>query len=143
MISYQNSGCDGGLAESAYDWIIDNNGIVTEESYGQYLQADGYCHYKNATVGARVGSYYQVLSDPNVMKRTLVNNGPLSVGIHVPGAEDSSFIFYSGGVYSSPACPNKDEDLNHAVTLGNSLSTIHIYMLFIDNNMLLGFLFIL
>jgi len=34
---YGNNGCDGGESERAYQWIIQNGCIPTEESYGQYL----------------------------------------------------------------------------------------------------------
>ena len=34
---YDNYGCDGGLSSNAYEWIMDNNCIPTEDTYGQYL----------------------------------------------------------------------------------------------------------
>ena len=34
---YDNYGCDGGLSSNAYKWIMDNNCIPTEDTYGQYL----------------------------------------------------------------------------------------------------------
>ncbi len=40
---YDNFGCDGGLNENAYQWIIDNGCLPTEESYGggRYLMQVG------------------------------------------------------------------------------------------------------
>ena len=35
---YGNNGCDGGETFRAYEWIMDNGCIPTEDTYGQYLQ---------------------------------------------------------------------------------------------------------
>ena len=35
---YGNYGCDGGETFGAYEWIMDNGCIPTEDTYGQYLQ---------------------------------------------------------------------------------------------------------
>ena len=42
---YGNNGCDGGLSESAYQWIIDNGCIPTEDTYGggRYLMQVSGC----------------------------------------------------------------------------------------------------
>jgi hypothetical protein len=37
-----NSGCDGGFAGPAFQWIIDNGGIATEQGY-PYLMTDQFC----------------------------------------------------------------------------------------------------
>jgi hypothetical protein len=66
----------------AYDWIIKHGGIATEESYGPYLQADGYCHFNNATIGAQLYGYVNITSgDPVALKTALVNEGPISIAI--------------------------------------------------------------
>ena len=35
---YGNNGCDGGETFRAYEWIMDNGCIPTEDTYGTYLQ---------------------------------------------------------------------------------------------------------
>ena len=113
---FGNNGCDGGEDFRSYDWIIEHGGIATEESYGQYLQADGYCHFENATVGAQLSGYYNVTpNDLVALKTALVTQGPVSIGID---AAHKSLVFYANGVYSEPTCGNKLEDLDHAVLLG-------------------------
>ena len=42
------------FANSAFGWIMEHNGIPSEASYGVYEMADGLCHYKQASVGARI-----------------------------------------------------------------------------------------
>jgi cathepsin L len=44
-------GCDGGLMDSAFEYIKSNKGIDTEDSY-QYEAVDGKCRFKKANVGA-------------------------------------------------------------------------------------------
>lgn len=112
---FGNNGCDGGEDFRAYDWIIKHGGIATEESYGPYLQADAYCHFNNATVGAQLYGYVNVTPyDATALKTALVNQGPISVAID---AGHKSFVFYANGVYYSDECGNKPEDLDH-VRLG-------------------------
>ena len=112
---FGNNGCDGGEDFRSYDWIIKHGGIATEESYGQYLQADGYCHTQNATIGAQLYGYVNVtVDDPVALKTALVNEGPISIGID---AGHKSFVFYDNGVFYEPTCGNKPDDLDHAVLL--------------------------
>ena len=33
----------------AYQWIMKHNGIPTEDSYGNYLGIDGFCHVDDPT----------------------------------------------------------------------------------------------
>ncbi|CAF0723202.1 unnamed protein product [Brachionus calyciflorus] len=112
---FGNNGCDGGEDFRAYDWIIKHGGIATEESYGRYLSADGYCHFNNATVGAQLYGYVNVTPfDAVAVKTALVNEGPISIAID---AGHKSFVFYANGVYYEPECGNKEDDLDHAVLL--------------------------
>lgn len=110
---FGNNGCDGGEAERAFGWILQQGGIPSEASYGVYEMADGLCHNMNADVGARIASYVNVTSgDLDAVADALFNNGPLSIAID---AGHMSFVFYSSGVYYEPACGNTPDDLDHAV----------------------------
>ena len=68
----------------AYQWVMKHGGIATEDSYGQYLQQDGYCHYDNSSVviGAQLTGFVNVTPyDATALKTAMVNNGPISVAI--------------------------------------------------------------
>lgn len=110
---YGNNGCDGGEDFRAYQWMMKNGGIPTEEDYGSYLGQDGYCHSDNVPKVAKISGFVNVTSnDPNAFKIALVNNGPLSVAID---ASHKTFSFYSHGVYYEPECKNDIDGLDHAV----------------------------
>lgn len=112
---FGNNGCDGGEDFRAYDWIMKHGGIALADSYGPYLQADGYCHFNNATVGAVVTGYVNVTPfDAVALKTALVNEGPISIAID---AGHKSLVFYDHGLYVEPACKNGVDDLDHAVLL--------------------------
>lgn len=112
---FGNNGCDGGEDFRAYDWIIKHGGIATEEGYGPYQQADGYCHFNSQTVGAQLTGYVNVTPyDVLALKTALVNEGPISIAID---AGHKSMVFYANGVYYEPECGNKPDSLDHAVLL--------------------------
>jgi cathepsin L len=108
--SYGNYGCDGGLMDNAFKYIIGNNGIDTEASY-PYTARDGSCKFNKANVGATISSYKDVQSQSeSALQSAVANVGPISVAID---ASHSSFQFYSGGVYYESACSSTR--LDHGV----------------------------
>lgn len=63
---------------------------------------DGYCHTKEATIGAKISGYVNVTSgDQAALKIAIAQKGPVAVGID---ASHKSFSFYSFGVYYEPQC---------------------------------------
>lgn len=92
----------GGEDFRVYQWMIKHGGIPTEESYGPYLGADGYCHMENATLTAPIKGYVNVTSgDIDALKVAIFKHGPISVAID---ASHKSFSFYANGVYYEPEC---------------------------------------
>jgi len=104
-----NQGCDGGLMTQAMDYIISNKGIDTEASY-PYTAADGTCSYNAANSGGDLNKYVNVNTGDENDLLAKVNLGPTSVAID---ASQSSFQFYSTGVYNEPACSTSQ--LDHGV----------------------------
>jgi cathepsin L len=104
-----NQGCDGGLMDDAFQYIITNNGIDTEASY-PYTAEDGTCSYNAANSGATIKGFTDVTSGDEGHLQTKVASTPTSVAID---ASHSSFQFYSSGVYNEPDCSTSQ--LDHGV----------------------------
>jgi hypothetical protein len=94
-----------------------HNGIATDDSYGGYLQAAGYCHFNSSSVvvGARLAGYMVVPPyDADAMKLALYNIGPVQVDINF---DPKALRFYSSGVIDEPNCKNSSDDTDHSVLL--------------------------
>jgi len=93
----------------AMQYIIANGGIDTENSY-PYTAEDGTCSYNAANSGATLKSFVNVQTGSESDLQVKVQMGPTSVAID---ASQSSFQFYSGGVYNEPNCSTSQ--LDHGV----------------------------
>ncbi len=124
-------GCDGGLMDYAFQYIKDNEGIDTEDSY-PYEANDGQCRFKKADVGAtdtvNINHFQENLNlfkymviifqgfvditaqDEGALQLAIATIGPISVAID---ASQDSFQFYKSGVYNEPACSSTQ--LDHGV----------------------------
>jgi len=111
-VAWGNNGCEGGLMDYAFQYIKDNRGIDTEESY-PYQAVEGKCHYKKADKGASdVGFVDCTSGDESALKEASATVGPISIAID---ASHQSFQLYSGGVYDEPECSSSQ--LDHGVLL--------------------------
>ncbi|KAK2843710.1 hypothetical protein Q7C36_011925 [Tachysurus vachellii] len=107
---YGNMGCGGGLMDQAFDYIKDNKGIDTEDSY-PYEATDGDCRFNPDTVGATCTGYVDITSeDENALQEAVATIGPVSVAID---AGHISFQLYVSGIYNEPECSSMD--LDHGV----------------------------
>merc|ERR1712071_735911 len=107
---YGNYGCDGGLMDSAFEYIQDNGGIDTEASF-PYEARDRKCRFTKANVGATVSGFMDVESGHgDALVSAIATVGPISVAID---ASRSSFKFYSSGVYAESRCSSYS--LDHGV----------------------------
>ena len=104
-----DQGCDGGLMDDAFQYIIQNKGIDTESCY-PYTAEDGTCHYSKSCCGATITGYTDVTSGDEKALLEAVYKTPVSIAID---ASQSSFQFYSGGVYSDSGCSS--QQLDHGV----------------------------
>ncbi|XP_039898116.1 procathepsin L-like [Simochromis diagramma] len=107
---YGNEGCGGGLMDYAFQYIQENGGIDTEESY-PYEAEDGKCRYNPDNIGATSTGYTDVSQgDEDALKEAVATIGPVSVAID---ASQMSFQFYESGVYNEPQCSSLQ--LDHGV----------------------------
>ncbi|CAI0443170.1 unnamed protein product [Linum tenue] len=111
-----NNGCDGGVVDEAFRYIIQNLGgtMATEADY-PYTAADGSCK-AGRPIGAASGGGVMITgyedvprNDEEALLRAAANQ-PISVAIDAGG---DSFQFYHSGVYTGE-CGTR---LNHAVTV--------------------------
>jgi len=108
--SFGNQGCDGGLMDDAFQYIISAGGLETESRY-PYTAEDGTCQSNPTYYRADITSYTDVTSgSEDALQVAVANIGPISVAID---AGQNSFQFYSGGVYYSQGC--SPTQLDHGV----------------------------
>ncbi|KAG8256919.1 hypothetical protein J6590_059870 [Homalodisca vitripennis] len=96
-----NSGCRGGLADTAYIYIQTNNGIDTEASY-PYEAKQKTCRYNPKNKGATDNGFVaiQSFSEPDLQK-AVATVGPISVAID---GSHTTFKHYKSGVYKQAGC---------------------------------------
>jgi len=108
--SYGNAGCDGGLMDQAFQYIIANKGIDTEESYPYTGVTGTTCNYNAANIGATISAYTDVTAGSETDLATAVTKQPVSVAID---ASHTSFQLYSTGIYHDFFCSSTK--LDHGV----------------------------
>ena len=104
---YGNNGCNGGLMDDGFEYIIDN-GICTEKDYSYHAEQGqcGSCVRKKYIDGCA-----DVKPDDEDALMRAVMQQPVAIAIE---ADKMSFQFYRSGVYSSSNC---GKNLDHGVLL--------------------------
>lgn len=103
------NGCGGGSMSNAFEYIIENQGIDTEESYPYHAREDE-CRFNSLTVGATMKSYVNItIGDELELAEAVAKYGPVSVGI----ATSAKFGHYRTGVLNDDTCG----DIDHGVTV--------------------------
>ena len=120
--STQNNGCNGGLMHLAFEYCIDNNGLVSDSDY-TYTASEKECalncdvnknmsiHLQNVP-GSNITGYMFTMPRSAISLMMALQHGPVSIAI-----DASSFVFrfYKNGVIDIPA--NQSFQINHAVLL--------------------------
>jgi len=100
-----NQGCNGGLMDYGFQYIIDNKGICTEASY-PYTAKDGTCKSITCTKsGITVTGFTDVPTDSETALMTAIVQQPISIAVE---ADQSSFQSYAGGVMTQACGVNLD-----------------------------------
>lgn len=102
-----NQGCNGGLMDDAFTWIIKNGGIASESAY-PYKGTDGSCGKSGKTNVAKISKFVDVAQGSSAQLKAAIAITPVSVALE---ADQSSWQFYSGGVLSK----NCGKNLDHGV----------------------------
>jgi hypothetical protein len=102
-----NQGCNGGLMDDAFEWIISHKGLGSEASY-PYTARDGTC--RNVASVSTISGYKDVQQGSEPALMAALQNQPISIAIE---ADQSSFQLYKSGVFTGPC----GQQLDHGVLL--------------------------
>ncbi|XP_062136129.1 procathepsin L-like [Drosophila sulfurigaster albostrigata] len=107
--SKKDGGCQGGWPDNALNYIKDNGGVDTEDSY-PYEAKNGECRFNAENIGAKVTDIVVVANDDeSALAAAVAEKGPISVAI-----DASLFQHYQGGVFDEPTCQGA---VNHGVVV--------------------------
>ena len=105
-----NQGCNGGLMDYAFQYVIDNKGLTTDKAYPYTATGPNNCVAKGLPVAATVSGFKDVPTNSQVALMTAVVQQPVAVAIE---ADESAFQLYASGVLTKPCGTN----LDHGVLL--------------------------
>jgi len=106
-----NEGCNGGLMDQAFQYVITNKGIDTEDSYPYTATGPNDCQYSSSNIGDTISAYQDISpTGSESALQTAADGQPVSVAID---ASNNSFQLYTGGVYYEPDCSSTQ--LDHGV----------------------------
>jgi C1A family cysteine protease len=104
-----NQGCEGGLMDNAFNWIISNGGLCTEGDY-PYTAQDGTCQ-TNCTSAVTITGFTDVPPNDESQLESAVVLTPVSIAVE---ADQSAWQLYSGGIVMASTCGTQ---LDHGVLL--------------------------
>jgi len=108
-----SQGCNGGLMDSAYKYVIQNqNGFFNLEDDYPYTAKDGSCKFDASKGYCQIKADYQVAENEDDLKVASATIGPIAIAID---ASHITFQLYSKGIYDPLICSSKK--LDHAVGL--------------------------
>jgi len=107
--SKQNSGCEGGLMDYAFQFAEGNGGLCTESAYPYVAYQSWRCKDSTCAKDDPITGYQDVTESTAALEAAC-NDGPVSIAIE---ADQSSFQQYTGGVLTA-ACGTS---LDHGVLL--------------------------
>ncbi|XP_058213241.1 probable cysteine protease RD19B [Rhododendron vialii] len=104
-----DSGCNGGLMNSALEYTLKAGGLMREQDYPYTGTDRGTCKFDKTKVVASVANFSVVSLDEDQIAANLVKNGPLAVAINAVFMQT-----YVGGVSCPYICSKR---LDHGVLL--------------------------
>lgn len=116
---YSNMGCNGGMYNNLWNYIKDNGGLCTQDSYPYTSGTDsqtGKCIKTcESLTDTKVIDYKKVTPYSDSSMLTALNKQPISIALE---ADTRSFQLYKSGIYSDYSdCGGDSPQLDHAVVL--------------------------
>ena len=109
--SSSNYACQGGFMHTAFEDILDMDGLCKEEDY-PYFAGRGRCNLEMPRVkGSSLFGHDFILPENMDALKKAVNKRPISIAL---AGDSRDFLFYGGGVLDNIYLPTR---LNHAVLL--------------------------
>ncbi|KAL0914733.1 hypothetical protein M5K25_015109 [Dendrobium thyrsiflorum] len=117
-----NNGCNGGLMDYAFQYIVSSGGLHTEDDY-PYLMEEGTCDDKRGALQVvTITGYEDVPENNEASLLKALAHQPVSVAIEASGRD---FQFYTGGIFDGPCGTELDHGVA-AVGYGSSKSEDYI-----------------
>ncbi|PKU69151.1 cysteine protease XCP2 [Dendrobium catenatum] len=117
-----NNGCNGGLMDYAFQYIVSSGGLHTEDDY-PYLMEEGTCDDKRGALQVvTITGYENVPENNEASLLKALAHQPVSVAIEASGRD---FQFYTGGIFDGPCGTELDHGVA-AVGYGSSKSEDYI-----------------
>ncbi|RVW93229.1 Cysteine protease RD19A [Vitis vinifera] len=104
-----DSGCNGGLMNTAFEYTLKAGGLMKEEDYPYTGTDRGSCKFDKTKIAASVSNFSVISLDEDQIAANLVKNGPLAVAINAVFMQT-----YVGGVSCPYICSKR---LDHGVLL--------------------------
>jgi len=105
----KDHGCNGGLMDNAFSWIMKNGGLCTESAYPYVsgtTKTSGTCQTSCSNVdGSRATGFVDVSPNSDVAMMNAIALQPVSVAIE---ADQREFQLYKSGVFTSACGTNLD-----------------------------------
>ena len=73
-----DSGCNGGLMNTAFEYTLKAGGLMREEDYPYTGNDRGSCKFDKSKIAASVANFSVVSLDEEQIAANLVKNGPLA-----------------------------------------------------------------
>jgi len=107
-------GCEGSIAELAFDYVAKVGGMTTERAY-PYTGRDTPCAYNNKTTPPAVtltGHVKLPENDYASLMNAIATVGPIAVNV-----EADTWFSYSRGIFPASGCHLDNTDIDHVVQL--------------------------
>ena len=105
----KDHGCNGGLMNNAFDWIINREGLCSEDDYpysSGLTKKRGDCESScNNVVFSDIERYYNVESSSDDAMMSALSRQPVSIAIEADGRD---FQLYKSGVFTGKCGTNLD-----------------------------------